>query len=103
MAIFVSWIFLSFIIGFIGDSRKIGFTGAFFVCILLSPLLGIIVVLSSKRKSDEEWQKEILKNSTSKESVTSVADEIEKLIHLKENGSISEEEFDNLKRKLINS
>ncbi|WP_353954741.1 hypothetical protein [uncultured Chryseobacterium sp.] len=28
---------------------------------------------------------------------------MENLIHLKENGSISEEEFNNLKRKILNS
>lgn len=103
MAIFVSWIFISFIIGFVGDSRKIGFTGAFFACLFLSPLLGIIVVLSSKRKSDEEWQKKILNNSKPKENTASIAGEIDKLRQLKESGSISDEEFNNLKSKIINS
>jgi hypothetical protein len=35
--------------------------------------------------------------------VNSKTEELEKLVKLKENGSISEEEFNNLKSKIINS
>jgi hypothetical protein len=37
------------------------------------------------------------------EKQISVADELEKLLKLKENNLISEEEFENLKKKIISS
>ena len=52
MGIFFGWIIFSFVVGFIGSERKIGFWGAFFLSILLSPLIGLIIALVSKNKED---------------------------------------------------
>ncbi len=54
------WIVLSFVAGFMGSNRKIGFFGAFLLSLILSPVIGIIFVLVSKDKRDELWQQKLL-------------------------------------------
>jgi hypothetical protein len=56
MVYFLIWIGLSFLVGKIGENKNIGFWGSFFVAILLSPLIGLIVALvsSDKKKTPEE-------------------------------------------------
>lgn len=52
MSFFITVIILSVIVGLTGINRKFGFWGYFFASILLSPLIGIILVLASDpRKS----------------------------------------------------
>jgi uncharacterized membrane protein YiaA len=38
---------LSFIIGLLGTNRKMGFWGYFFASILLTPIIGLLLVLAS--------------------------------------------------------
>ena len=54
MEIFLTWIIFSLVVGFIGTTRKIGFAGAFFASIFLSPLIGLIITLVSKNKEEEK-------------------------------------------------
>src|SRR5690606_22012552 len=63
MGIFFGWILLSFVGGMVGSGRKIGFWGGFLVSLLLSPLVGIIVALSSKSVSTDNAEKELVKQS----------------------------------------
>ncbi len=44
------WLIFAIVIGAIGDKRKIGFAGGFFLSLLLSPLIGLIIVLVSEKK-----------------------------------------------------
>ena len=113
----LGWIIFSFVIGFVGSGRKIGFWGAFFLSLLLSPIIGLIVTLVSKNKDDEVYKKKVLETQKSQEEALnkiikskesespkkSVADELEKLKKLKEENSITGEEYEKLKNKLINS
>jgi hypothetical protein len=115
MLFFLSWIILSFVIGIIGGNRKIGFLGAFLLSIFLSPLIGLIVTLVSKNEEDEKYkekvfavqqrQQEALKNiaDAQKTKSVSIADELEKLRKLKEDNLITEDEFQSLKNRIINS
>jgi len=50
--IFFMWILFSVIVGIVGIDRKIGFMAAFFLSLLLSPLIGIIITLTSKTHDD---------------------------------------------------
>ncbi len=50
MVYFFGWIIFSFVSGYIGNSRKIGFWSAFLLSIFLSPLVGLIVALASVKK-----------------------------------------------------
>jgi tetratricopeptide (TPR) repeat protein len=49
MGIFFGWIIFSFLAGYLGMDRKIGFFGAFFLSLIFSPLIGFIFALSSER------------------------------------------------------
>lgn len=51
----VIWIVLSIILGIAGSYRKIGGAGAFFLSLLLSPLVGFIVVMVSAKKEDSRY------------------------------------------------
>ena len=44
--IFITWLILSLVVGLIGIGRQAGFWGGFFISIVLSPLLGLIIVLA---------------------------------------------------------
>lgn len=54
--IVVLWIILALVIGGWGGNRKIGFAGAFFISLLFSPVIGLIVTAISAPKdfSQEE-------------------------------------------------
>jgi hypothetical protein len=49
MSIFILWISFALLIGVIGKGRKIGFGIAFLWAILLSPLIGLVIVLLSDK------------------------------------------------------
>ena len=108
--IFISWIVCAVIVGAIGADRKIGFLKAFFASLFLSPLIGFIVVFSSTKLSTEKHEKEVLdvqKQVLEKvqpvQVQTGVASELEKIIKMKEDGLITEEEYLKLKDKIINT
>lgn len=45
------WIALSFLVGYIGQDRKIGFGLALMISLVLSPAVGLVVVLLSEKNS----------------------------------------------------
>lgn len=65
---FISWIALSFVAGFIGSNRKIGFGWCLFWALLLSPLVGFIIALSSEKLSDIEFKKQTLEALNSQQT-----------------------------------
>jgi hypothetical protein len=105
--IILVWIVLTVIVGAIGNERKIGFWSAFLLSLFLSPLVGFLVVLSSTKLSAEKHEKEVLEVQKqvlekSQPVQTGIASELEKLIKMKEDGLITEEEYLKLKDKIIN-
>lgn len=53
----ILWVVLCFVIASFGSDRKIGWAGAFFVSLILSPLIGLIVVaISSKKSTNLKWK-----------------------------------------------
>ena len=53
--VIVLQIIVSALIAFLGNDRKIGYGWAFVLCLFLSPIIGLIIILSSKKKSAEEF------------------------------------------------
>lgn len=106
MGLFLAWITLSVVIGFVGSGRKIGFAGAFFLSLLLSPLIGLIIALTSKNVEEEKYKDEILKTqkqqSETLQKMASV-NEIEQLYNLMQKGILTEEEFNDKKKTLLGS
>lgn len=106
----ISWIVVSLIIGAIGSSRKIGFGGAFFLSLLLSPLLGLIITLVSKTKDAIKYEQEVLATQKKQQetlekikyqNISSITDELKKIKDLLDSNVISAEEFETLKKKII--
>jgi hypothetical protein len=89
----VFWIIFAFVVAMMGDSRKIGFGWALFWACLLSPLIGVLIVLASDRKKPQEV--------VVKGGVNSVADELAKLADLRDRKIISEEDFEKQKAKVL--
>lgn len=83
----------------------------FYLHFFLTPIIGYIIFLFSKTIEDDKLNKEILENLREQtlllkdkyDNITiSIADEIEKLMKLKNNGLITENEFQQAKQHLIN-
>lgn len=94
------WLLGSLVIGIIGSDKTLGFWGSFFISLLVSPVIGLIIVLLSKTKEDEAAQKKMVQAVTNQQK-PSTADELKKLLELKEKNAISDTEFEKLKAKLL--
>ena len=72
IVLIIIWIIVSLLIGGAGMDRQIGFWGAFLMSVLLTPIIGLLFVLSSPRNSVieiEKLQKEkLLKEKLNEES-----------------------------------
>ena len=111
MGIVIGWIVFSIIVGALGSSRKIGFGAAFFLSLLLSPLIGLIITLFSKDKEDEQYkqdllntqkmQQETLSNIQDNVKSTSISEQLMMLKEMKDNGMLTEEEFQKAKEKIL--
>lgn len=97
MVFFFPWIIFTFVVASIGASRKVGGVSAFFISLFFSPIIGILVVLSSEKLSTIKFQKDLLEQ-TKKD--TSVAD-IENLHNLWKKGIITQAEFIDKKKKIL--
>jgi phosphate/sulfate permease len=98
------WLLFSIIVGAIGSGRNIGFLGAFFLSLILSPIIGLLITLFSKSKEDAKYQQDMLDSQKRIEANAgrgaSVA-ELEKLARLKEQGHITQSEYEKMKAKLL--
>ncbi|MBO6118161.1 MAG: hypothetical protein J6P44_06435 [Bacteroidales bacterium] len=50
---FIMWIIVCLLLALIGKNRKIGYGWSLVICLFLSPLIGLIVMLCSKKKGTE--------------------------------------------------
>lgn len=70
--IIIMWIVFSFIVGAIGSNKSVGFIGGFFLSLLLSPLIGLIIVLvssdSDSKKLEELRRDERLRKQVQNEN-----------------------------------
>ncbi|WP_225000223.1 lipopolysaccharide assembly protein LapB [Cesiribacter sp. SM1] len=53
MILCVAWLLLSLVIGFLGKNRSVEFSGAFSLSLILSPLVGLVLVLLSPEVYDK--------------------------------------------------
>jgi len=109
----LSWIVLSIVIGIVGSKRKIGFAGAFFLSLLLSPLIGLIFTLTSKDIEDEKYKEELLRsfkrqqnelngNIHSDYNFKMRDNELKELKQLRNSASITEDDYQYRKNELMN-
>ncbi|MCB9019851.1 MAG: SHOCT domain-containing protein [Chitinophagales bacterium] len=62
MIIAVIWILLSFVVATVGNEKKIGYWGVFWISVLLSPVIGIIIGLVSAPKDKQLENQELAHN-----------------------------------------
>ncbi len=55
--VFIIWLVFSILIGVLGNNKKIGFGWALFWALLLSPFIGLIIVLASDSKKKKSRPK----------------------------------------------
>ena len=98
---------LSLIGARIGRERQIGFVKSFFACFFLSPLIGFVIILVSKRITDEQYKARMLQlaEQTADPIVMhhTVADQLLKLNELRKEGILTDSEFQQQKEKLLNA
>ena len=105
----VLWILFSVGVGFLGDSRRVGFAGGFFWSLLLSPLIGVVIVLASKRKGDFDEELARVQGRPPRSGAPPPAspvsgDVVERLGKLKEmleSGALTQAEYDAAKKKIL--
>lgn len=113
IVVFVLWLGLAIGVGMMSATKTLGFWGGFLISILLSPLIGFIVYAVSMDKADKirmiEQQHAAFntrfQNTQAQSGIAangSTADEIAKLVALRDSGAISQEEFESQKKKLLN-
>lgn len=110
---FLIWILLAPVVGLIGSYRKIGFWGAVVCSLLLSPVIGLIITLLTGNLKEEEERKKMLElqkkqykalsNLQQSANVRSVMEELKHLKKLKDEGILTESEFNSLKQKALQS
>lgn len=97
------WVLLALVCGLIGQHRKIGFWGAFFVSLILSPLIGFIVAILSP--DDAPPPPPVRVDVTSVQEKlnpnASLSEQLKQLYDLKENGAITQEEYVAAKSKML--
>jgi len=107
----ISWIISSIIVGIIGSNRKIGFAGAFFLSLLLSPLIGLIFTFFSKSLEAEKFEQELLQTQKMQQktmekimnqNINTVAEDLKKIKDLLDNGIINSDDYEKIKTKIIN-
>lgn len=94
----IVWLVLSILVGTAGQSRKIGGTAAFFCAALLSPLVGLLVVLTSDKLSEGRAPAPAPSASA---TPISVADELTKLKALYDSDVLTRTEYDAQKARLL--
>lgn len=87
----------------LGQQKKIGSTAAFFISLLLSPLVGALVVGLSKSLVQEASEQVALptQRRQAQEPPGLVADELRKLAELRAAGVLSEAQFSRQKARLL--
>ncbi|MGY8826227.1 MAG: hypothetical protein ACKVJG_20215 [Candidatus Latescibacterota bacterium] len=50
--LYIFWVIVSIVVGFIGKNRKFGFWGYLFCSLFFTPLVGAMLVLASDVKQD---------------------------------------------------
>lgn len=103
MALLFIWIIFCLIIGAVGENRAIGFWGAFFCSLLLSPLIGLIITLCSKSKTQAAIEAGVLNqlSSSQKPSMDEIAIRLQKIQQMKDDNLITELEYKILRTEIL--
>ena len=97
------WLLGAIIAAIIADKKQIGSGWAFFISLIFSPVVGIIVALASSKKvpfANQFMAQQTFVNNSSPKNRT-VADEILQYKSLLDQGIITAEEYEAKKKQLL--
>lgn len=97
ITILIPWLLFSLLAGFIGSGRKVGFIGAFFLALILSPLIGIIAALASKSTQTDAVERAMLKQMQGTKKATQ--EDYKNLEAALKAGLIKKNEYDDILQK----
>lgn len=104
----LGWLIAAVVVAMIGDTRTFGFGPAFFTSLFLSPLVGLIFVFSSQSKDQLRRDMEARKAQSAQLAAiqkaatpVDVAGQLAQLQKMKEDGALTQAEFDAAKAKLL--
>ena len=111
MEIFAVWLVFCVLVAVLAAARGRSVFGFFVLSFLLSPLIGLVVLLIVQNLAEEERQRDVRSQDQKLHASTigaaaqlsrvSVADEIKKLADLRANGALNEDEFSLQKARLL--
>lgn len=114
MEVFIGYMFFAALVGAMSTERVIGFWGGFLWSIVLSPVIGLIIMLCSKSKDtlrreqamsrDARKQTEILQHmalQTKKNNQENLSDELAKWKKQCDDGIITQEEYQKIKNRIM--
>lgn len=101
--VIIIWVGLSYLVGKLAEDRIIGFAGAFVISLITSPVVGLIVLaFSPDRKQNSERVYDKQQEVVNSMKANQIAEQIVKLKNMKDDGLITDIEFEMLKYKLLN-
>lgn len=103
MALLFIWIIFCLVIGVMGENRTVGFWGAFLWSLLLSPLIGLIITLCSKSKTQAAIETGLLNQLSSqhKSAVDDIETRLQKLQKMKDNKLITDAEYTTMRTQIL--
>lgn len=104
-----SWLTLSIVIGFLGKKKKIGFGKSVLISLVCSPIIGLIVVLFSKNKmsnfnkpgSSFPVKEQPLHPMSQVYDWLEAPHQIQLYKNLLDSGAITQQEYDQKKKELL--
>lgn len=104
MGILIIWIILAFVVAGIGETRTTGFWGSFLLAIFLSPVIGLIIVLISKSKTQAAIEQGLLNQLADKNKPTHEETEakLKKIQEMMDSKLITESEYALMRKEVIN-
>ncbi len=113
MEIFLVWFVLCVVVAGLAGARGRSAIGFFLISLVLSPLVGLIILLVVRNLAAEKREQRFRQQEQQRQASTlgavaqlsraSIAEEIRKLAELRASGALSEEEFSQQKARLLAS
>ncbi|RAJ37389.1 putative oligomerization/nucleic acid binding protein [Pedobacter cryoconitis] len=102
----MAWFLGAIIAAAIADNRQIGAGWAFFIALILSPVIGIIVALASSKNIDVELKNKLISTqdnfiNRNNQTKLTTAEEIKQYKTLLDEGVITSQEFEVKKKQLL--
>lgn len=99
------WVLAALIVGVVGDNRTIGFWVSFLLSIILSPVIGLIIVLFSKTNTQAAIEQGMLNqlNKANRPSHEEVQIKLERIEEMKNKNLITDNEYKLMRSEVMKS